>query len=89
MNVLIPDEVVRSIHMTEEELTLELALLLFEKEKLTLAQAARMVGVDRMAFQRELAERKISVHYDVEDFEEDIETLERFGQWRRVPAVCR
>ena len=37
MSVLIPDEVVRATRMTETELKLEIALLLFQKEKLTLA----------------------------------------------------
>lgn len=70
-----PDEVLESAHMDENELRQELAILLFQKSRLTLAQAARLAGLDRLRFQHLLAGRGIPVHYDVEDFESDLETL--------------
>lgn len=75
MSVTIPDEVLESAHMDENELRQELAILLFQKSRLTLAQAARLAGFDRLRFQHLLAGRGIPVHYDVEDFESDLETL--------------
>lgn len=75
MSVTIPDEVLESAHMDESELRQELAVLLFQQARLTLAQAARLAGLDRLRFQHLLAARDIPVHYDVEDFEADLETL--------------
>lgn len=80
MSVTIPDEVLESAHMDEGEIRQELAVLLFQKSGLTLAQAARLAGLDRLRFQHLLAGRDISVHYDVEDFESDLETLRSLKQ---------
>jgi predicted HTH domain antitoxin len=75
MNVSIPDEIFESTRMSEAELRQELAVLLFEKDRITLAQASVLAGMDRLQFQHLLASRSIPVHYDVEDFEEDLATL--------------
>lgn len=75
MNVSIPDEILESARMSESELRQEIAVLLFEKDRITLAQASRLAGVERLRFQHLLASRGIPVHYDVEDFEEDLDTL--------------
>jgi predicted HTH domain antitoxin len=61
--------------MTEAEMKLEIAVMLFQKEKLTLAQASRFAGMNRIAFQHLLASRQITVHYGGEDFEQDIKNL--------------
>lgn len=75
MSVTITDDVLQAAHLSEAELRQELALVLFQQERLTLAQAARLAGLDRFRFQHLLASRNIPVHYDIEDFEEDLETL--------------
>ena len=66
--------------MTEAEMRQEIAVMLFQKEKLTLAQASRFAGMNRIAFQHLLASRQIPVHYDVEDFEQDIKNLREMGR---------
>ena len=80
MSVVISDEVLSSTRMTEAEMKLEIAVLLFQKEKLTLAQAARFAEMHRVPFQHLLASRQIPVHYDVEDFHEDLENLRAMGR---------
>jgi predicted HTH domain antitoxin len=80
MNVTIPDEILQSARMTEEELRQELAVLLFQKDRLTLAQASRLASMDRLRFQHLLASRGIPVHYDVEEFEQDLSTLRSLGR---------
>ncbi|WP_301951421.1 UPF0175 family protein [Microcystis aeruginosa] len=47
--------------MTEAEMRQEIAVMLFHKEKLTLAQASRFAGINRIAFQHLLASRQIPV----------------------------
>ncbi|MEH1831281.1 MAG: UPF0175 family protein [Nostoc sp.] len=75
MNVVIPNEILAATRMTEGEMKQEIAVMLFQKEKLTLAQASRFAEMNRIAFQHLLASRQISVHYGIEDFEQDIENL--------------
>lgn len=80
MSVTIPDEVLQAARMSEAELRQELAVLLYEKDRLTLAQASRLSGLERLRFQQLLASRGIPVHYDVEDFERDLATLRDLGR---------
>ncbi|MEH2052284.1 UPF0175 family protein [Nostoc sp.] len=80
MNVVIPNEILTATRMTEGEMKQEIAVMLFQKEKLTLAQASRFAGMNRIAFQHLLASRQISVHYEVGDFEQDIENLRAMGR---------
>jgi predicted HTH domain antitoxin len=79
MSIVIPDEVIRSSHMSPEELRQEIALMLFQKEKLTLAQASKLAGMSRLQFQHLLSSRKIDVHYDVAELDADLETLRGAG----------
>lgn len=80
MSVTISDEVLQSARLSETELQQELAVLLFERERLTLGQAARLAGLDRLRFQHLLASRGIAVHYDVAEFEADLNTLHELGR---------
>ena len=75
MSVIVPDEILATTGLSDSEMRQEIAIMLFAQEKLTLAQASRFAGVDRMTFQRLLANRKIPLHYDVSDFEKDLENL--------------
>ena len=80
MSLVIPAEIVQATHMTEAELAQEIAVLLFQKEKLTLEQASRFAGMSQLQFQHLLASRQIPVHYDVADFEVDLKTLRELGR---------
>ena len=80
MSVVIPDEILHTVRMTEAELKQEIAVMLFEKEKLTLGQASHLAGMNQLQFQHLLASRQIPVHYDVEDLEADIKTLRKLGR---------
>jgi predicted HTH domain antitoxin len=80
MSILIPDEVLTTTRMTESELKQEIAIMLFQKEKLTLAQASRFAGIHRIAFQHLLASRQIPIHYGVEDLEQDIQNLQKLDR---------
>ncbi len=80
MSIVIPNELLTATRMTEAEMKQEIAVMLFQKEKLTLGQASRFASMNRIAFQHLLASRQIPVHYDVEDFEEDIKNLREKGR---------
>lgn len=79
MSIVITNELLTATRMTEAEMKQEIAVMLFQKEKLTLGQASRFAAMNRIAFQHLLASRQIPVHYDVEDFEEDIKNLRERG----------
>jgi predicted HTH domain antitoxin len=80
MSINIPDEILSATRMTESEMKQEIAVMLFQKEKLTLAQASRFAQMNRVAFQHLLASRQIPVHYHVQDLEEDITNLREMGR---------
>jgi len=75
MSLLIPDEVLQAARMTEGEMRQELAVLLFQREKLTLGQAADLAQMNILQFQQLLAARQVPLHYDITDFEQDLQTL--------------
>jgi predicted HTH domain antitoxin len=81
MSLLLPDEIVQASGLSERELLLEIVIMLFQQDKISLGKASELLGIHRMQFQKLLAEREICVHYDVAEFEEDLKTLQEVG-WR-------
>jgi predicted HTH domain antitoxin len=75
MPATISDDVLLAAHLSEPELRRELALTLFQQERLTLAQASRLAEITQLAFQALLAQRQIPIHYGVEEFREDLRIL--------------
>ena len=73
----IPEEILHITRMTPDELRVELALHLFEIGKLSFGKARELAGMTVWEFQYLLGSRGIPVHYDVEEYEEDLETLKR------------
>jgi len=75
MSLVISDDLVNASGFSENELLLEIVLMLFRQDKISLGKASELVGLHRMQFQKLLADRDICVHYDVVDFQDDLETL--------------
>lgn len=80
MCVEVPCEIGHAARMDAQELKRELAVHLFEQRKLSFGKAREMAEMTVWGFQQLLAERDILVHYDVEDFEEDLHTLRKLGR---------
>ena len=66
--------------MTPAELKRELAVYLFQQGKLSFGKAREMADMSAWDFQFVLGSRKIPVHYDLEDYEEDRTTLKGLGR---------
>lgn len=81
MSLVISDEFLRTAHVTEADLKLEIAILLFQQEKITLGTASLFLGMSQLEVQRILGSRKIPIHYGIEDFRQDMSTLEA-NDWR-------
>ena len=62
MGIVIPDEILHSTRLTAEEIQQELAIALFQPEKLTLGQASCLAGINQWQFQQLLGSRNILVH---------------------------
>ena len=75
MSLVISDEIVKATGMSEEALSVEIAVLLFAEDKLTLGQASKLARMHQLDFQRLLASREITIHYDVDEFRKDLKTL--------------
>lgn len=72
ISIEIPREIVHATRMTPEELRRELAIYLFQQLKLSFGKAREMAGMTVWAFQQLLGSRGIPVHYDIEEYEEDL-----------------
>ncbi len=59
MQLILDDDLVRAARLTEAEARLMIALYLLTENRLTLAQAARLAGLNPLAFQDELAARHL------------------------------
>jgi predicted HTH domain antitoxin len=73
---MISDKWLATTRLSEQELLQELVLLLFQQNRLTLGQASTWLDIDRLTFQDLLAQRKIPVHYGIEDYEVDLANIE-------------
>ena len=80
MPVVITEEVLQATRMTSAEVMQELALTLFQKEKLTLGQASRLAEMSQLRFQHLCASRNIPLHYDIPELEADLATLRSLGR---------
>lgn len=80
MPVILSDQLLRTARLTEAGLMAELALALFQQERLTLGQASDVAGLPQLEFQRLLASRHIPIHYGVEEMEEDLERVRGLGE---------
>src|SRR5687768_12541558 len=78
MPMIIDDETLEAAGLTEHEARIEFACRLFESKRLTKVAAARLSGLDRVAFESELARRGIDIFgYTGDDLQRDLETLDR------------
>lgn len=77
MGLIIPDNVIEQSNMTPDELMLEFAVFLYQRERLSLAQAARLAGLDRTVFQQALKERHIPLNFSIEDLQQELGIIEK------------
>jgi predicted HTH domain antitoxin len=68
-----------AIPITPADLRTELAISLFQQERITLGTASQLAGLNQMEFQQLLASRGICIHYNIEDLEQDLKSLQKDG----------
>ena len=79
MSVVIPEDILKATGMTEAELKLEMALMLYKQQKISSGKVRAWTGLTVLEFQHELAKRGLCINYDVEDFQADVQTLKALG----------
>lgn len=59
--LLLEDELVKILEIPESDLKLELAILLFQRDKISSGKAAEIVGIPVLEFWKELSKRNIDL----------------------------
>jgi predicted HTH domain antitoxin len=80
MKIELPDDIMQSSGIIEADCLIELSARLYADQRISLAQALRLFGLDRFEFEQQLARRDISL-YTIADLHEDVETLKALGRW--------
>ena len=73
----VPQEILDSARLTAPELKIELALSLYALGRLSIGKARELAGMPLWEIRQLLAARRIPAHYDVEDLQDDITTIEK------------
>jgi len=79
MSLVISDQLLETSGMTETEFMREVAIMLFQQNKISLGKASELANMHRVQFQKLLADRNINIHYDVEDLDREITGLKARG----------
>ncbi|USR91233.1 UPF0175 family protein [Phormidium yuhuli AB48] len=75
----LPDNLSQTETFNQSDWLREIAISLFQQERISLSCASKIAGIEVMNFQKLLADRGICVHYDVEDLEQDVQHLRDRG----------
>ena len=75
MGIVIDDDLMRAARMSEPEIKLELAALLYQLERLTLGQAAKLAGISQARMRLALGARGIAPTYGHAEFKEDLQVV--------------
>ncbi|MEB3886347.1 UPF0175 family protein [Lyngbya sp. CCY1209] len=79
MSIVIPEEILKAAEVSEDELKIDLALILYKKNKISSGQVRAWLGLTVLEFQHELAKRDLCLNYDVEELNQDVQTLKTLG----------
>lgn len=67
----------RQMKMTEAEMRLEIAIVLYRSKRYSIGKSAEFAGISKMEMHKELAERKIPLNITIEDVKNDLAALQR------------
>ena len=68
-----------ALQISEADLRTELAIALFQQQRITLGSASQLAGLHQIEFQRLIADRGICIHYEIKDLEQDLASLRQDG----------
>ncbi len=73
----IEDEILKQANISAKELKQEIAVLLYQKNKLSFGQAQKLAGLNHYEFQCLLDDKGIPLNYSEEDLKDDMETIRK------------
>ena len=76
----ISQDILDSARLTVNDLKVEIAISLYSQGRLSVGKARELSGMSLWEFRQLLASRRISPHYDVDDFKDDLTTLRELGR---------
>jgi predicted HTH domain antitoxin len=81
MTLQIPEDILQAAKLDERGVLVELACHLYDKDRLSVAQARRLAGMTRGEFEDALFERNISVYrYTLEDYQQDMDAIAKMDR---------
>ncbi|MBB4638585.1 UPF0175 family protein [Longimicrobium terrae] len=90
MSLIIPDDLLSAAKLSEQAMAVEVAILLYQQNRVSLGKAARFAKLDRCALQQIMALRGVPINYDVHEFEADLATLRELRkQWPSSATLHR
>ncbi len=74
---VLESDILESAHISEEEVRIELAVLLYRKGRLSYAGARALSGLSRIEFDDLLYQAGVPSDFTTEDLRQDLQTLEK------------
>ena len=74
-DLIISGQILEELRLNPSELLIDLAVFLYDKEKLSMGQAKKLAGLTQIEFQKEMAKRGVYIKYDIADLERDLQNL--------------
>jgi predicted HTH domain antitoxin len=74
-DLIISGNILEGLKISPAELMIDIAVYLYDKEKLSMGQAKKLAGLTQIEFQKELSKNGVLIKYDIEDFEKDLKNL--------------
>jgi predicted HTH domain antitoxin len=78
-DIVIPGKFLSETGVNRKEFLVDLAVYLYEKQRLTMGQSRKLANLDQLSFQKALKERGVYMHDDALDLYEDIKSLNDAG----------
>jgi len=80
VSIEVPRDVLDSARMTVADAKLELAVALYAQRRLSAGKARELAGMSLVQFRHVLAARRLPVHLDPADIDDDVATLKSLGR---------
>lgn len=81
--IRLPEEILSATKVKEEEASEAIrkivALELFRERSISMGKAAEIAGISLAEFMEYSSQKEVTIHYTLEDLNEDRETIERMG----------
>jgi predicted HTH domain antitoxin len=77
MIIEIPDSIIQLSEKEKKDLQIDIALLLYDRELISLGKAGEMTGLDYFEIRGELKKRGMFIKLGIEDLQKDLENISK------------